>query len=676
MFELIYTSYPRGLQSGISGFNSVAYTKGMPKSYIQLCESLSGYPFIYPFRHPMYEKNPEIYSHYRFRMGKEDISVLSRVAASGVDYTGRENKIAHHIILNNDERLNCLEGPAYLMMKDTLFVKQWDKNPTLLEPKRVDLYHLNKIEISNSYRAENSKQQQLLKPWKNFFNNSDPSLMIAKSTEYNLKMSSLEIPSFILFDLEDDTLTYHKICLNLVADALNLVSTEIRWNVTFNTYFVSKPIDSCCIWRFCPIQKSQLIQTSPLQNTHLNYATNIIEKYPDSIVIDLVNRTVHNTIPTSSINIEEPDKLLSSNVSDPSALSNFSNEIHSPSNIVSSDNSLEQHNSQHYYDYSEKSEEQYSALYRNKNQTFISLAIFTAISIGFLYLIFSYYDFNIKTETNNIAKKDDIIKGTAEEQGVNQIKDSNIKVVNSQFKANKDLSLSFYEDSNKVFSNIFADSKNFEDIKLYLIKKDGMKIDTDIESPIASDTQNWDIIPKGTKEPIGNISINRLSLYDKELYAAIYIDVISRAYINWIWTAALNITPSMIVKGSESDTLEIRFSGSVSELLSQFLSTISSETLTGVVEFKKNSDNSIKHDSNNGGNSVDKQENREEARLIFYPICRVKIEKKENIEVRFIELKFAETSNLFNELNFKEFQINYTDKQSNKIYPILCLNCK
>lgn len=47
-FEVVYTSAPRGLQEGSSGFCTVASTKGIPRALLKKLESLSGYHHISP----------------------------------------------------------------------------------------------------------------------------------------------------------------------------------------------------------------------------------------------------------------------------------------------------------------------------------------------------------------------------------------------------------------------------------------------------------------------------------------------------------------------------------------------------------------------------------------------------------------------------------------------------
>ncbi|MBF0303212.1 MAG: hypothetical protein HQK73_09240, partial [Desulfamplus sp.] len=736
MFELIYTSYPRGLQSGTSGFTPVAYTEGIPKTYIQLCESLSGYTFVYPIGHPLYDHNPEIYTHYRFKVledyepknsvdyklqvnredyhyglkeTEEEISILSRVAVSGRDYSGRENKIAHHVILDNIERLKCVQGPAWLMINGNIFVEHWDQTPSLLQPKTIDLF--NKADFGGI-----DDTLHLPKQWQSIFSDANPALMLAQSVEYNLKKSSLEIPSFILFNSEYENLSYNKLCLTLVGEALNLVPPNIRWNITFNSYFIAKPMDSDCLWRCCPTQN----RLSNITNSQINplnqsvsliekYTDSLLEKYPDSIVINLNSKTVHGKIPLNKEGkkAKSADKPLdssdNSNSSDSSNNSNFSSSGSDllSSNIVSDSNDLpyssDLYSSENYHS------DRTAITGIIKMRLWVFLSIFTAIGVAFLYILFSHY---LPHSKNDLSKDKQSVRISSETQA-NDSKavqtDSKIKQVALQFKADaqnkpdistksdaqsksvevkikKKLVLRFYDNIDNVFGEIISDNFDLKNIKCRLIRNDGTEIDSDIEPPITNDTPNWDIIPAGIKEPAGSISTESISLYDKVQYAAIYLDLLPNNYRYLIWTGGINITPSMLSKGTELNTIEIRFDSEMSALLPELLSIISSEGLTGVVEIQSRKiddipDNKLADNSNQTGNNS-----------IFYPICSIKNDKIGNIQLPFIELKFTdddfksilnnitsnsnlldeqqiENSNFFKELKFKEFRIDYTDKQ-------------
>ena len=102
MEELIFTSSSRGLQVGKSGFCTVAATAGMTPGLIRMLESLSGYRHLFAPGTPEAKKNPIAYSYVKAKVGNDFRYVLSRVKDCGVDYSGRSNKIAHHLSLQSN----------------------------------------------------------------------------------------------------------------------------------------------------------------------------------------------------------------------------------------------------------------------------------------------------------------------------------------------------------------------------------------------------------------------------------------------------------------------------------------------------------------------------------------------------------------------------------------------
>src|SRR6516225_3355805 len=108
--ELHYTSVPRGLRPGSRGFCTVACTPQIPAPLVERLENLSSYQPVYPHHDPAAARNPINFSHIRSTLGGRSVSVLSRIGPAGLDYTGRANKYAHHVVLEVDERPEA--GPA------------------------------------------------------------------------------------------------------------------------------------------------------------------------------------------------------------------------------------------------------------------------------------------------------------------------------------------------------------------------------------------------------------------------------------------------------------------------------------------------------------------------------------------------------------------------------------
>ena len=133
--ELIYTSAPRGLRPGSQGFCTVAMTAGMPLALADRLESLSGYRPVYPAGDPEAAANPVAFSHLRLAAGGSTVSVLSRIAFTGLDYTSRANKLAHHLVLAPGEL--PAGGPAWVMLQEGVMETGWAGEPRTLPAGRA-----------------------------------------------------------------------------------------------------------------------------------------------------------------------------------------------------------------------------------------------------------------------------------------------------------------------------------------------------------------------------------------------------------------------------------------------------------------------------------------------------------------------------------------------------------
>ena len=104
--EIIYTSAEKGL------------------NIAERLASMSGYRQAFPLNHPQSSLNPVNYSHVTMRIAAKKLHVLSRVADAGQDYTGRSNKLAHHIVI--DSVVHLTPGPARLLADASVVVDHWD----------------------------------------------------------------------------------------------------------------------------------------------------------------------------------------------------------------------------------------------------------------------------------------------------------------------------------------------------------------------------------------------------------------------------------------------------------------------------------------------------------------------------------------------------------------------
>ena len=220
-FELIYTSAPRGIKAGTRGYCTVAFTEGMPANYVQLAESLSGYQK--PEGTPV---SPVAYSHYRFVVGGQRLSVLSRVTtATYADYTGRCPTIAHHVLV---EHMSAQPdgNPAGVMADPSMFVTEWHDEPRLIR----------KVKQLPPLPAASFAARR----WEQACGDAGWAGVLAQSAH-----ETTPKPVYIIFN--PDRLDP----LPLLAESLNLLPPDMRWTITFNTFFTSLPHGTTCLWRCC-----------------------------------------------------------------------------------------------------------------------------------------------------------------------------------------------------------------------------------------------------------------------------------------------------------------------------------------------------------------------------------------------------------------------------------------
>jgi len=134
IMELIHTSAPRGLKPGTRGFTTVAQTRGMPAWLSEALERMSGYRFAAGTSDTRPVRNPAVYRFARLDRGHESYFVLSRIAPCSADYSGRSNRIAHHLVLDTRHRTGA--GPAWLLRQENLFRREWNEEPRVLDPLR------------------------------------------------------------------------------------------------------------------------------------------------------------------------------------------------------------------------------------------------------------------------------------------------------------------------------------------------------------------------------------------------------------------------------------------------------------------------------------------------------------------------------------------------------------
>ncbi len=220
--ELIYTSAPRGLRSGVKGFCTVASTAGMAVTLADRLESLSGYRHLFPPHDERASQNPVNYSHLKIVVGGQSFDVLSRVCDAGIDYSQRSNKLAHHVALTAAERSAC--GPARLLAEPNFMETSWQGEPRILPSGRKPPALTESPRICTAWQRATGDAG-----W--------AGVLAATAGDRDAKPTHVIIPLGLN-------------ALPLVAEALALVAPEHRWDVTFSTFFTRLPPGVDCQWRF------------------------------------------------------------------------------------------------------------------------------------------------------------------------------------------------------------------------------------------------------------------------------------------------------------------------------------------------------------------------------------------------------------------------------------------
>lgn len=121
--QLIFTSAPQGLTPGRSGYCTVARHRAVTERLAQLLESIGT---------PHERADGETFTFRTLEAGGKNWCVLSRFVARGLDYTQRDNRLAHHLVFSFEEAA-ILPPPAALAARWKGWRNEWTDAPTWLE---------------------------------------------------------------------------------------------------------------------------------------------------------------------------------------------------------------------------------------------------------------------------------------------------------------------------------------------------------------------------------------------------------------------------------------------------------------------------------------------------------------------------------------------------------------
>lgn len=97
-YRIIYTSAPRLLQAGRSGFGVVARHKEVPQDVVEFSERISLFS-----RAAGFPVDRVVYAYRVFRAPSGSWHIMSRISDAGASFTGRTNHLAEHLVIDEVE---------------------------------------------------------------------------------------------------------------------------------------------------------------------------------------------------------------------------------------------------------------------------------------------------------------------------------------------------------------------------------------------------------------------------------------------------------------------------------------------------------------------------------------------------------------------------------------------
>ena len=226
--ELHYTSVARGLKPGSRGFGTVAATANLPDSLAERLEGLSAYRAVYPPGDPSAELNPVAYVHVRLMAANHLLDALSRIGPAGLDYSGRPNKYAHHVLLEHEERPEG--GPAWLLSQPGFLQDSWRGEPRILPQGRPV--------------PRGDRPASIARSWLDRTGDAGWAGVLAESF-----LADPRRPVFLIFRPGIELLP-------LFVEAIALLPASRRWDVEFSTYLTNLPPgNTWCTWRACSMAR-------------------------------------------------------------------------------------------------------------------------------------------------------------------------------------------------------------------------------------------------------------------------------------------------------------------------------------------------------------------------------------------------------------------------------------
>lgn len=130
-WQLIYTSAPRLIEAGRTGFGTVARHRAVSGLLAAAVERFSQFA-----RLPGHDPRRLVHAHRILTVGSATYHVLSCLQDAGSDYTGRTNHIAHHLIAEPRE-IRALSSAGLTpadVLRSMAWRTSWNEGPRYLDP--------------------------------------------------------------------------------------------------------------------------------------------------------------------------------------------------------------------------------------------------------------------------------------------------------------------------------------------------------------------------------------------------------------------------------------------------------------------------------------------------------------------------------------------------------------
>ena len=139
-WQLIYTSAPRGLASGQSGFCTVARSADLREAVALRLEQISSYHYLQLPGASQSNFNPTISAYRILDVRGAKYYALTRLQPCGMDFTARTNHLAQHLVFQPDE-LTRLPSPAAILRHWDGWVTFWQGDPRFLDALSIDSFN-------------------------------------------------------------------------------------------------------------------------------------------------------------------------------------------------------------------------------------------------------------------------------------------------------------------------------------------------------------------------------------------------------------------------------------------------------------------------------------------------------------------------------------------------------